>query len=294
MTALLSTDNFASLGSGSPDGLLLPQWAEIVKIIPEAEGVTTYHLKFIDQEMRTGYRFFPGQFNMIYIPGYGEAAISLSSDLDSSPGLLVHTIRHVGNVTRALARMSIGDVVGVRGPFGTFWPMQSIVGKDVIIACGGIGLAPLRGALYHILKHRQEYGKVTLLYGARTPDDLIFPIEYEPWKEAGIDVQVTVDRGDATWTGRVGVVPMWFYNFRVDSRRTAVLTCGPEIMMRFVIYEALARRIPTNQIFVSLERNMKCGQGACGHCQQGPYFICKDGPVFPFSLLESIFNVEEY
>lgn len=286
--------NTAAHSAGYTDKLLLPHWAEVVKIIPEAEGVTTFQLKFTDPEVQNRYRFEPGQFNMLYIPGYGEAAISMSSDLETANGLLVHTIRHVGNVTRAASRLKVGDVVGIRGPFGTSWPLEAVEGMDVVIACGGIGLPPLRGAIYRIIRHREKYGKVTLLYGARTPKDLMYPTEYETWKKADIDMSVTVDRGDDAWTGRVGVVPMWFYHFRVDPHKTAVLTCGPEIMMRFVIYEALARRIPPEHIYISLERNMRCGQGACGHCQQGPYFICKDGPVFPFSALESIFNVEEY
>jgi NAD(P)H-flavin reductase len=251
-------------------------------------------LKFIDPDVQKRYSYRPGQFNMVYVPGYGEAAISMSSDMETSSGLLQHTIRHIGNVTRATSHLKPGDVVGVRGPFGSSWPLEAIEGMDVVIACGGIGLPPLRGALYHIIRYREKFGKVTLLYGARTPKDLMYPGEYDGWRSANIDMQITVDRGDEEWTGRVGVVPMWFYQFRVDPRKTAVLTCGPEIMMRFVIYEALARRIPTEHIYVSLERNMKCGQGSCGHCQQGPYFICKDGPVFPFSKLESIFNVEEY
>ncbi len=290
-TALIAN---ADHSAGSADALLLPSWAEVVRVTPEAEGVSTFHLKFLDPEVQKRYRYLPGQFNMVYVPGYGEAAISMSSDQETAEGLLVHTIRHVGNVTKATSRIKPGDVVGIRGPFGTAWPLDAIQGMDVVIACGGIGLPPLRGAIYHIIRNRNKYGKVTLLYGARMPKDLMYPTEYESWQNASIDVEVTVDRGDEDWTGRVGVVPMWFYHFRVDPHRTAVMTCGPEIMMRFVIYEALARRIPTNQIFVSLERNMKCGQGACGHCQQGPYFICKDGPVFPFSKLESIFNVEEY
>jgi 2-polyprenylphenol hydroxylase and related flavodoxin oxidoreductases len=284
----------AAHSAGYSDKLLLPQWAEIVKIVPEAEGVSTFHLKFTDPEVQSRYRFAPGQFNMLYVPGDGEAAISMSSDFETASGLLVHTIRHIGNVTRATSRLKIGDVVGIRGPFGTSWPLDAIEGMDVVIACGGIGLPPLRGAIYHIIRNRAKYGKITLLYGARTPKDLMFPSEYEAWQKADMDIQVTVDRGDDSWTGRVGVVPMWFYHFRVDPHKTAVLTCGPEIMMRFVIYEALARRIPSENIYVSLERNMKCGQGACGHCQQGPYFICKDGPVFPFKALENIFNVEEY
>ena len=286
--------NTSAHSAGYTDKLLLPHWAEVVKIIPEAEGVTTFQLKFTDPEVQNCYRFEPGQFNMLYIPGYGEAAISMSSDLESANGLLVHTIRHVGNVTRAFSRLKVGDMVGIRGPFGTSWPLAAIEGMDVVIASGGIGLPPLRGAIQKIIRNRAKYGKVILLYGARTPKDLMYPSEYEAWQKADIEMQVTVDRGDESWTGRVGVVPMWFYHFRVDPHKTAVLTCGPEIMMRFVIYEALARRIPSDHIYISLERNMKCGQGACGHCQQGPYFICKDGPVFPFSALENIFNVDEY
>ena len=286
--------NTAAHSAGYTDKLLLPHWAEIVKTIPEAEGMTTFQLRFTDPEIQNRYRFEPGQFNMLYVPGYGEAAISMSSDLETANGLLVHTIRHIGNVTRAASRLKVGDVVGIRGPFGTSWPLEAIEGLDVVIACGGIGLPPLRGAIHRIIRNREKYGKVILLYGARTPKDLIYPTEYETWQKADIDMQVTVDRGDESWTGRVGVVPMWFYHFRVDPHKTAVLTCGPEIMMRFVIYEALARRIPSDHIYISLERNMKCGQGACGHCQQGPFFICKDGPVFPFSALENIFNVEEY
>jgi NAD(P)H-flavin reductase len=230
---------------------------------------------------------------MVYVPGYGEAAISISSDVEDRD-TVGHTIRFVGNVTKAVSRLKVGDVVGLRGPFGTFWPIHEMVGKDVFIACGGIGLPPLRPVLYQIMKNRSDYGKVTLLYGARVPTDLMYTNEYETWKNAGIDVETTVDRGDANWGGRVGVVPMWFYHFRINARNTTVLTCGPEIMIRFVIYEALARRVPLENIYISLERNMKCGQGSCGHCQLGPYFICKDGPVFRFDALEPFFNVEAF
>ena len=194
--------------AGYTDKLLLPAWAEVVKITPEAEGVTTFALKFTDPGVQQRYRWEPGQFNMLYVPGYGEAAISMSSDVESSDGLVIHTIRHVGNVTKATSRLKVGDVVGLRGPFGSAWPLEGGQGMDVVIACGGIGLPPLRGALYSIMRNREKYGKVTLLYGARTPKDLMYPNEYEAWKKAGIEVQVTVDRGDETWTGRVGVVPI--------------------------------------------------------------------------------------
>ena len=280
--------------AGREGSLLQPDWAEVVKTTPEAEGVTTFWLKFTDPEVQKRYRFSPGQFNMLYVPGYGEAAISMSSDPEASDGLLGHTIRHVGNVTKAIGRLKTGDQIGIRGPFGSCWPLSAIEGKDVIIACGGIGLPPLRPALFHILRNRDQFGKVTLIYGARTPKDLLYQNEYETWRKANIEVGVTVDRGDADWTGRVGVVPMWFYDLRLDPQKTTVLACGPEIMIRFVIFEALARRVPAERVYVSLERNMKCGQGACGHCQIGPYFVCKDGPVFPFSDLEKYFNVEEF
>jgi NAD(P)H-flavin reductase len=277
----------------NPDVLLAPAWAEITAIKPEAEGIFTCTLRFTDPDLQARYAFQPGQFNMLYLPGYGEAAISMSSAAHERESVS-HTIRFVGNVTRAVSRLKVGDVIGVRGPFGAAWPMGALEGQDVIIAAGGIGLAPLRPAIYQIMHERGRYGKVFVVYGARTPGDLLYTNEFEAWRASDIQVQVTVDRADEHWRGQVGVVPMLFYRFRLDHQKSVVLTCGPEIMMRFVVYEALARRIPPERIFVSLERNMKCGQGFCGHCQFGPYFICKDGPVFRFDQLEAFFNVEEF
>jgi NAD(P)H-flavin reductase len=268
-------------------------WARIVSVESEIPDVSTYGLRFEDPAIRSTYTFEAGQFNMLYVPGFGEAAISISSD-PGDPTTILHTVRFVGNVTRAISRLQAGSLVGVRGPFGSAWPLSELTGKDLFIACGGIGLPPLRPALHHIVNHRESFGKVTLLYGARSPAELMYVKEYDRWREAKIEVETTVDRADSTWDGRVGVVPMWFYNFRIDPHNTAVLTCGPEIMIRFVIFEALARRVTPESIYVSLERNMKCGQGSCGHCQIGPYFICKDGPVFRFDALEPFFNVEEY
>jgi NAD(P)H-flavin reductase len=229
---------------------------------------------------------------MLYVPGFGEAAISISSDSKDKTGI-GHTVRTSGNVTQAISRMKAGEILGLRGPFGTYWPLEQCKGQDIIIAAGGIGLPPLRPVLYHIAQNRQDYGRVVLLYGARTPLDLQFPSEYQSWEKAGIELSVTVDRGDESWTGQVGVVPILFYRMRVDARKSVILTCGPEIMIRFVIYEALARRITPQRIFVSMERNMKCGLGFCGHCQIGPYFVCKDGPVFSYAQLQPYFNVEE-
>jgi NAD(P)H-flavin reductase len=269
-----------------------PFWAEIQEIKPEAPGVGTYWLRFLDATLQVSYRFLPGQFNMLGIPGLGESAISISSSPESTDRV-GHTIRFVGNVTHAISRLKVGDVVGVRGPFGTAWPLENLKGQDLVLAAGGIGLPPLRSALYSILSHRQDYGRVVVLYGARTPQDLQFTREYKDWEKAGVELMVTVDRADDTWSGQVGVVPILFYRLKMNPTKTAILACGPEIMIRFVIYEALARRIPAEKIFVSMERNMKCGLGFCGHCQLGPYFICKDGPVFSFDQIQPYFNVED-
>ncbi len=276
-----------------PEIQLAPEWAEVTSITPEAEGIATYALRFTDPGLRQRYAFQPGQFNMLYVPGYGEAAISMSSAAHERE-TVGHTIRFVGNVTRAISRLRVGDLVGVRGPFGAAWPMQALEGRDVVIAAGGIGLAPLRPAIYHILANRAKYGGVVVVYGARTAGDLLYTAEFDSWRAAGLQVEVTVDRAGEGWRGQVGVVPMLFYRFRLDHQKSAVLTCGPEIMMRFVVYEALARRIPPERVLLSLERNMKCGQGQCGRCQIGPHFICKDGPVFRFDQLSAFFNVEEF
>jgi NAD(P)H-flavin reductase len=266
--------------------------ARIEAIRAEVPGVATYDLAFDDPDVAAAYRFEPGQFNMLYLPGFGESAISISSD-PSQSGRLSHTVRVAGNVTQALARKKVGDHIAVRGPFGSCWPVQAYRGNDVVIACGGIGLAPLRPAIYHLLNHRSEYGRVILLYGARTPKDLLYTAEYDVWRNKGLEVEVTVDIGDSNWQGHVGVVPALFYRLRLQPKQTIVMTCGPEIMMRFVVFEALARRVHPQDIFVSLERNMSCAMGFCGHCQYGPHFICKDGPVFNFRQVEPFFNLED-
>jgi NAD(P)H-flavin reductase len=272
---------------------MLPHPAVIEKIQQEAPGVATYTMSFSETTVGQGYRFLPGQFNMLYLPGIGEVAISISSDPDQTETLR-HTIREAGNVTKAIARLKKGAIIGLRGPYGTSWPVEDAEGRDLIIVGGGIGLAPLRPAIYHVIRHRHKYGKVTILSGARSPADLLYPEESETWRAHDIEVIVTVDRASTSWRGNVGVVPMMFYSLRPDPRRTTVFTCGPEIMMRFVIYEALARRIQKDHIFVSLERNMKCAVGFCGHCQFGPVFICKEGPVFSYDRIEPFFGVEEF
>jgi NAD(P)H-flavin reductase len=266
--------------------------ARIVDIRPEVPGVFTYDLEYDDPEVAARYQFRPGQFNMLYLPGFGESAISISSDPEQRERLS-HTVRVAGNVTQALARSNVGDSLGVRGPFGSNWPMEACRGHDVVIACGGIGLAPLRPAICHILNHREDYGRVILLYGARTPHDLLYTKEFDAWREKQIEVEVTVDIGDVGWQGQIGVVPVLFYRLRLKPEQTSVMSCGPEIMIRFVVFEALARKVRPENIYVSMERNMSCAMGFCGHCQLGPYFVCKDGPVFNFRQVETYFSLED-
>lgn len=266
--------------------------AQIVDIRPEVSGVSTYAMVFDNDAVGAAFRFQPGQFNMLYLPGYGESAISISSD-PARRDLLSHTVRVAGNVTKALSRKREGDHIALRGPFGSSWPVEACKGHDVVIACGGIGLAPLRPAIYYILNHRADYKRVILLYGARTPNDLLYTSEYDQWRGGSLEVETTVDIGDDVWTGHIGVVPVLFYRLRLQPEQTTVLTCGPEIMIRFVVFEALARKVSADNIYVSLERNMSCAMGFCGHCQLGPHFVCKDGPVFTFRQVEDYFNLED-
>jgi NAD(P)H-flavin reductase len=272
---------------------MIPRPAVIEAVWPEAYGISTFALRFCDDSEAESYRFAPGQFNMISLPHYGESAISVSSD-PSTTSTIAHTIRFAGQVTRALARLKAGDHVGMRGPFGHGWPIERAVGKDLLIVAGGIGLAPLRPVIYEVIRRRNEFNRAILLYGARTPADLLYTDQFEAWQRKGIEIHVTVDRADESWKGQVGVVPLLFYRVRLDEKQTVVFTCGPEVMMRFVIYEAVARRVPREEIWVSLERNMKCAVGFCGHCQFGPHFICKDGPVLGFPAIESFLLKEEF
>ncbi len=272
--------------------LWVPHAARIERIVQEVSGIATYDLQLVDPAAQAAFAFEPGQFNMLYLPGFGEAAISISSS-SSDRDSIAHTVRVAGNVTRALARKRVGQTIGLRGPFGSSWPMSALRGCDVILACGGVGLAPLRPVIYHILEHRQDFGRVHLLYGARTPGDLLYTDEYEAWRDGGLEVTVTVDLADGDWQGQIGVVPVLFYRLRLQAARTRVLTCGPEVMMRFVVFEALARRIRPEHIHISMERNMNCAVGLCGHCQLGPTFVCKDGPVFPYAAMEPYFHIED-
>jgi NAD(P)H-flavin reductase len=271
----------------------MPVPARILDVTSENFNTRTFKMQFVDPEIRDRYRFVAGQFNMVYVPGVGEAAISVSSDPEET-GVLDHTIRIVGSVTRAIDRAGPGGLVGLRGPFGRPWPLEKMEGHNLVIVGGGIGLAPLRPVIYHILKHRDRYQRVVLLYGCRTPEDRVYADQLERWEEEGsIEVLVTVDNATNAWHGPVGVVTNLLKRLRVSAEETLVLVCGPKILNRVAAWKFLQLHVPPDRVYVSLERNMNCGFGRCGHCQYGPYFVCKDGPVFCFADIASIFAKEE-
>lgn len=265
----------------------------IRSIEQEVPDVVTYELTFEERAVAEQFRFQPGQFNMLYLPGFGESAISISSDPDD-PQKLLHTVRAVGNVTRALARKQVGDQLLLRGPFGSSWPLAACEKQDVMIAAGGLGLAPVRPVIRHIINHRNKFAKVWLLYGARSPRDLLFRKQYDSWRDAGIDVQIIVDHGDDRWNGLIGVVPQLVDRLSLEPSRTCVLTCGPEVMMRFLIGACIAEGISPQQIYLSMERSMNCALGFCGHCQLGPTFVCKDGPVYTYEQMEPYLDVDDF
>jgi NAD(P)H-flavin reductase len=236
--------------------------------------------------------FLPGQFNMLYTFGVGEVPISQSGD-PAEAGSIVHTIRAVGAVTRRLAQLRPGDTVGLRGPFGSSWPLEAARGRDVVLVSGGIGLAPLRPAVYHLLRHRSAYGRLALLYGARTPGDLLYREELRAWQSGGLQVLVTVDRGDASWRESIGLVTALFARAQFDPQHAVAMMCGPEVMMRFALRELERRGIAEDRLYLSLERNMQCAVGFCGHCQFGPNFVCLDGPVFRHDRIKRFFEVRE-
>lgn len=270
---------------------MLPRAFRIERTVRDVSDTFTLTLR--PEAGPRSFPFAPGQFNMLYQFGVGEVAISISGDpADNSH--LVHTIRSVGSVTRAMTALKKGGVVGVRGPFGSSWPVDAAEGFDVIIVAGGVGLAPLRPAIYHILNNRGKYGRFVIVYGARTPKDILFRRELEKWS-ARLDtfVDVTVDRASQGWHGNVGVVTRLIGRGGFDADNTVAMICGPEVMMRFSVQALNDKGVSNSRIYTSMERNMKCAVGFCGHCQFGNHFVCRDGPVFRFDRIKELFKVRE-
>ncbi len=259
------------------------------------ETADTVTLQLISPDCPT-FAFEPGQFNMISAFGVAEVPISISGST-GRPEILEHTIREVGVATSCLVGLRVGDWVGVRGPFGCGWPMTQAERRDLLVIAGGLGLAPLRSTILHTLGHRERYRRFVVLYGARTPQDVLFRHELEEWRgRFDAEVRLIVDRADATWRGNVGVVTTLFDEVQgmIDPANSVAMICGPDVMMRFCVRELQKRGTPDERIYLSLERNMKCAIGFCGHCQYGPFFLCKDGPVFAYSRLRFLSDVREF
>ncbi len=235
----------------------------------------------------------PGQFEMLWAFGVGEVPISVSG-LGDGDGRLEHTIRAVGAVTRALCAVEVGDVVGVRGPFGEGWDLDRATGRDLVIVAGGLGLAPVRPVIREAFATRHRFGRMAVLVGARDPANLLYQEDLETWRgRFDVEVEVTVDAAPPSWRGDVGVVTKLMDRAPVDFSATTAVVCGPEVMMRFVSQALADRGVPRHEILISMERNMRCAIGHCGHCQLGPEFICKDGPVLPWDRMEALMLVRE-
>lgn len=236
--------------------------------------------------------FKPGQFNMMYAHANGEVPISICGRAEGPT--LLHTVNEVGPVSRALGRMEPGSIVGLRGPYGTSWPLESIEGGDVLLVAGGIGMASLRSEIHRLGENRDRYGNICILYGARTPRDLVYGDEFDRWQHKyDMQLMLTVDSPDEHWKHAVGVVPTLVEHADFEPDRAAAMICGPEIMMRFTVEELLDQGLAPEQIYLSLERNMVCGIGLCGHCQLGTEFVCMDGPVFHYPQIAPLTRIKE-
>jgi len=293
-TAVRTRESLATEGTVAPDaGAAPPAW-----IAPEPwrvdqarrETSDTVTLELVPPD---AFSFLPGQFNMLSVPGVGEVPISVSGDPAAAETVL-HTIRDVGAVTRALCALRPGEYAGVRGPYGTHWPVNEAAGGDLIIVAGGIGLPPLLPALHAALAQRDRFGRIVLLYGTRTPDDLLFRDEVAAWRARfDLDVDVTVDSADRGWRGNVGVVPGLVEHAVFDPDTATAFVVGPEIMMRFTVRALLAAGVAAGRVYLSAERNMQCAVALCGHCQLGPLLVCRDGPVFGYPAVARWLGVRE-
>ena len=231
----------------------------------------------------------PGQFVEISLFGIGEAPISITSSPGRSNGTFELCVRQVGDVTSALHQLEPGAVMGVRGPFGNGFPIDKMRGKDILFAAGGLGLPPLRSLINEVLDQRGSFGQVIILYGTKQPSEILFRDEIREWSEReDVEFHMTVDRGDEDWQGNVGVITTLFPKVTINPRNTVAATVGPPIMYRFVLMELLGKGIPETQIYLSLERRMKCGVGKCGHCQINDLYCCQDGPVFRYADVKGL------
>ncbi len=268
----------------------LPQEARIIERIEESPGLFTLRLHFTEPKRQEAYHFEPGQFNMLYLYGVGEIPISIVSD-PKDEHIIDHTIRAVGRVSQAMSRLKTGQSIGLRGPFGRGWPLQTAEGRDVVVVTGGLGCAPVVSVINYIQHRRERFGKLNIVQGVKHSSDFIWKERYDHWRQMpDTTVLLAADRGDPIWPWHVGRVTDLFDQLDFDPANVSVMLCGPEGMMHVVARQMLERNVNENEIWLSMERNMQCAVGHCGHCQYGAHFICKNGPVFSYAELQPLFG----
>lgn len=268
----------------------LPEAAEIIARRQESPSIFSIDTCFHSSSSHKDYTFQPGQFNMIYLYGVGEVAISISSD-PAEKKYLTHTIRAVGRVTKALQKLKEGDVIGVRGPYGKGWPVEEAENKDVIIVTGGLGCAPTVSVINYMMARRKRYGNIKILQGVKHSDDFIFRQYYDKWKKAGdTQVYIAADQAGPKWPWITGFVTDMIKDLPINAQNTIVMMCGPEAMMGVAVKALVNKGMDEENLYLSMERNMECGLGHCGHCQYGGVFICKDGPVFAYPTIKALFS----
>ncbi|MBU1191051.1 MAG: FAD/NAD(P)-binding protein [Gammaproteobacteria bacterium] len=272
----------------------VPVAAEIIRRTQESPSVFTLGLRLCDPAQHSAYRFMPGQFNMLYLYGVGEIPISIVSDPDRDDEL-EHTIRVVGRVTRGFDALKVGDRIGIRGPFGRGWPLEQVRGKDLLLLTGGLGCAPLVSVINYVTQRRAEFGRIAILQGVKHMDDLIWRDRYDQWA-ALPDTQVLLaaDVAGASWSWHVGLVTELIDQVAFDLNNAHVMVCGPEPMMLASIRKLCDSGVDEKHIWLSMERNMQCALGQCGHCQIGPHFVCKDGPVFCYPEIRERLGVKGF
>lgn len=282
---MISNAEPTSSTASSRDIVYVPRLVEIVGKEKLTEQDTYYLLRFLDGAELT---HDPGQFVQVSVFGVGEAPISVSSS-PTRHGSFDICVRSVGDVTEAMRRLSVGDVLGIRGPYGRGFSVDSMRGHDLLFVAGGLGIVPMRALIQNVLDERQDFGRVTILYGARTPRDILFRDEVASWGDRGdVDLRLTVDGGDESWNGDVGVVTKALRTLKLSPRHTVSIVVGPPVMFKFVVWELLNKGCYENNIFLSLERRMKCGVGKCGHCQLNSVYVCREGPVFTYTELKKL------
>jgi len=270
------------------ENIYLPRMATIQSMRPETIDVTTFRVTIDGSDGAGKFEYKSGQFAEVSLLGVGEAPIAISSS-PTRPEAIEFSIRRVGELTTGLHELEPMDEIGIRGPFGNFFPLEEMEGQNLLIVGGGIGLSPLRSVIFNVLDNRGKYGKIDIIYGARSPQDLTFTSEYKEWQEVdNVRLHLTVDRGDEEWKGNVGLVPTFLKEINPSPENTTSITCGPPIMIKFVIEALRELGFSSEHIITTLERRMKCGVGKCGRCNIGSKHVCLDGPVFTLKQLEEI------